>query len=95
MTTTVRVACPSGAGVHIKYGSQVAEVPVGGVHTFYLYDGQQASAVITELGSTKTGDALADVTDTEALQAKVTCLEAEIEHLESQLEAVQNAVKDA
>jgi hypothetical protein len=95
MTTTVRVAVPTGAGVRIRYGSQVAEIPTGGVHTFYLYDGAQASAVLTELGSEQTGDAPADVSETEALQAKVTCLETEVEHLKSQLEAVSNAVRDS
>jgi uncharacterized small protein (DUF1192 family) len=77
----------------VKYGTQVAEVPVGGVHTLYLHEGQQASAVITELG--KSGDAPADVSETEDLKAKVVCLEAEVEHLKAQLEAVSNAVKDA
>jgi hypothetical protein len=100
MTTTVRIACPSGTGLHIKYGSQVAEVPVGGVHTLYLYEGQQASAVVTELG--KSGDAPADVSETEALQAKVACLETErdklrdqVADLEEKLTEVKSAVKDA
>jgi hypothetical protein len=93
MTTTVRVACPSGSGVHIKYGTQVAEIPVGGVHTFYLYNGVQASAVITELGAPQTGDSPADVpaVDTAALTAENECLKAEITHLTAQLEAASKA----
>ena len=89
MTTTVRVACPSGAGVRIKHGTQVAEVPAGGVHTFYLYQGVQASAEITELGSL-----LAPI-PVNPLAAENDCLKAEVAHLKEQLAEVAHAVQDA
>ncbi len=52
MTTTVRIAVPAGQGkgVLVRYGTQNAVIPVGGVQTFYVYDGVQASINVLELG---------------------------------------------
>lgn len=85
MTTTVRVAVPAGqegGGVLIRYGTQIAEIPVGGVHTFYLYDGVQAEAVICERGASQSVDL-------------VRTLVAEVAHLKEQLAAVAHAVEDS
>lgn len=88
MTTTVRVAVPAGQGkgVRIQYGTQYIEIPVGGVQAFSLYDGSQASAVITET------DALSDVVPRAGCAQRNYELIKQIDQLKEELAAVKAAV---
>lgn len=51
MNTSVRVVVAGGeTGVSVRYGTQLADIPVGGVQTFTLLDGKSEPLVITRPG---------------------------------------------